>query len=96
MDSNSLYGAALSVGSYAFYKLMQKLYHRYYLRSNCRDDPEAAAGPSRTLEISVIDSCPTPTAHTRERERSRERGRSREREASVIELPALAEGNEGK
>ena len=62
MDANSLYGAGLSVGSYAFYKLAQKLYHRYYLRSNCRDEPEAEAGPSRTLEISVIDGCPTPTA----------------------------------
>jgi len=65
MDVNSAYGAAISVGSYALYKMAQKLYHRYYLRSNCRDEPEAEAGPSRTLEISVIDGCPSPPAARR-------------------------------
>jgi hypothetical protein len=47
MDTTQmLYSSGISIGAYSIYKIMQYLYHKYYLKSECHQ---------RTLEITVID-----------------------------------------
>jgi hypothetical protein len=47
MDTTQmLYSSGISIGAYCIYKIMQHLYHKYYLKSECHQ---------RTLEITVID-----------------------------------------
>lgn len=47
MDTNQmLYSSAISIGAYGFYKFIQNLYHKYYLKSECH---------KQTLEITIIE-----------------------------------------
>jgi hypothetical protein len=47
MDTNQmLYSSAISIGAYGFYKFVQNLYHKYYLKSECHQ---------QTLEITVVN-----------------------------------------
>ena len=47
MDTNQmLYSSSISIGMYALYKFIQKMYHKYYLKSECHQ---------RTLEITVVE-----------------------------------------
>jgi len=41
-----LYSSGISIGAYSIYKIIQHLYHKYYLKSECHQ---------RTLEITVIN-----------------------------------------
>jgi len=41
-----LYSSAISIGAYGFYKFVQNLYHKYYLKSECHQ---------QTLEITVVN-----------------------------------------
>jgi hypothetical protein len=41
-----LYSSAISIGAYGFYKFVQNLYHKYYLKSACHQ---------QTLEISIVE-----------------------------------------
>jgi hypothetical protein len=49
--TNMLYSAGLSIGTYGLWKTIQAIYHRYYLRSECRE---------RTLEIEIVAREPEP------------------------------------
>jgi len=47
METNQmLYSSAISIGAYGFYKFVQNLYHKYYLKSECHQ---------QTLEITVVN-----------------------------------------
>ncbi len=47
MDTQQmLYSSAISIGAYGFYKFLQNLYHKYYLKSACHQ---------QTLEISIVE-----------------------------------------
>lgn len=47
MDTNQmLYSSAISIGAYGFYKFIQNLYHKYYLKSECHQ---------QTLEITIME-----------------------------------------
>ena len=47
MDTTQmLYSSGISLGTYTIYKIIQHLYHKYYLKSECHQ---------RTLEITVIE-----------------------------------------
>jgi low affinity Fe/Cu permease len=50
MDTNQinqmLYSSAISIGAYGFYKFVQNLYHKYYVKSECHQ---------QTLEITIVE-----------------------------------------
>jgi hypothetical protein len=54
-----LYSSGISIGFYALYKILQNLYHKYYLKSECHQ---------RTLEITVMTKEGNPDPEPEQKE----------------------------
>jgi len=44
--NNILISAGISIGTYGFYKFIQNLYHKYYLKSVCHE---------KSVELIIVD-----------------------------------------